>query len=93
MKNKPQDATVEELIEDICYYEDPDTSLLVNFGYTDGFAITVCDIEGRNFSEGSTMKEALINFFVSSTIDLYKRLGYDLEEELDRYSLDWSDHV
>jgi hypothetical protein len=60
MKPKASEATVEQLLNDITYWEDPDSNLIVNT--TEGGGIIVADHEWFFVGEGTTLKEAIIQF-------------------------------
>lgn len=91
-----EEATVEQLLSDVSYWEDPDQTLLMSPLDDHGNGVSLMDYEGRNYVEAPTLKEALIKFYVKTNCKLeddsdgISRSGFIFyEDEIESNTCDW----
>lgn len=87
MNNQVKNASVADILHDVCHYEDPDTSLLINT--TEDGQVFVSDQEWNYAVIEETMEEALIKH----QIRMWESLGYTKEQARktseEFHELDW----
>ena len=91
MKKSVKHASIEEILHDVCYYEDPDTTVHVNT--TEDAKVFVSDNEWGVCVVEDTMKKALIRFQLKkweSWGNSKERIMKDAEEFKE---LDWSSAI
>ena len=81
-KKKPEDATIEEIINDLSYYEDPDQ--LLYLGGSENGGVAISSIDFTLWAENKSLDAAIRDFARKSiTPEDYERWG-------EHYKLDWS---
>lgn len=87
MKKSINDASAEEILEDLTHWEDPDS--LLHIGSTEDGCVFVGDNEWHVTVVGETFKKALINFQLKKWNRYYSREKVK-EVILETKKLDWS---
>jgi hypothetical protein len=83
---KAQDATIEQLLVDVCCWEDMSSAIILMPADDKGSSVYICNYEGREDQVRPTLKEALI----AKHLDWLNRSHWDYDED-DYRTLDWSD--
>lgn len=87
MKKRVSEATPEEILHDVCYHEDPDSSLLINT--TEDGRVFISNQTWSVAVTDDSFRGALIRFQVKRWNDLQYNRG-QVKEIVDKhYTLDW----
>jgi hypothetical protein len=79
---KLEDATIEQILSDISYWEDPDQALLISSTRT-GVYITCPGSYSAPEVESSTLREGLIQFMIQILSNKNKSIDFSY------YRIDW----
>lgn len=85
MKKKPEDATIEEVLSDVCYWEDIDSALIVSS--TEEGGAFVMEYDGGRWASAPTLKEALIKL---QRMVFEKNPWMFDEDNREYHKLDWA---